>query len=179
MSYLNDAGLEPATRRDPFEAAAAMHLGLLLIMSSRLDLAVQLYLRGVRTAGSGAAGADEAARLQELVEYAQRLADPALGAEFVAWTARAQALLPLRRALRSGRWLPDPRRGTILLMAGLGERGQVPSSMPLASLEEALATMRDLLGNLHRLCARERGITLANAAAFLTTQPIGVVEEPE
>lgn len=163
---------------DPLESAAAMQVGLALFASSRLDLAVQLYLDGLGPAAPRAApgpGAD--ARLERLLAFADSLADKELRDDFLRWIVRAHQLAPLRQALRHGRWLPDPRRGVVLVMAPPGEATTGPRSYGLEQLEELLALMRALFIDLQRLCAAERGISMANAASFLTTQPIGVVEE--
>jgi len=180
MSYgSDDSTLEIISRRNPLEVAAALVLGRLLIGWSRLGLALQLYVSALPPGGARdgeAEGLDQ--RLERLLVHADAAADKALRADFLRWIVRARQFVPLATSLRQGRWLPDPRRNVVLLMGEPGGARPPKPSYTIGELEEALAAQTALLAELHRLCGAERGLSAANAAAFLSTQPIGVVEQP-
>ena len=108
-------------------------------------------------------------RLDHLLVLADTVDDKSLRADFLRWIAAARAVAEFTERLRRGRWLPDPRSNVVLL---LGER-----RFSIAQLEEALAAQRRVLADLKRLCAAERHLSPAGAAAFLATQPIDVVEQ--
>lgn len=172
MAYGEDfSPFEIAARRNPLETSTAWLLGQMVIAWSRVDLAVQLYVASL-PAGSGADESGAAtfdARLARLLDFAGTLGDDTLRSQFVEWIGQAREVAVFALSVRHGRWLPDPRRGVVLL---LGE-----AKYTTGELEKALASQQRLLLGLHRLCAAERDITLSKAAVFLATQPIDVVEE--
>ena len=73
--------------------------------------------------------------------------------------------------------MPDSRQGVVLHLAQPGEPKAGKSRYSLEELDEGLAALKELFTDLQRLCAVERRISPASAAAFLTTQPIAVVEQ--
>lgn len=177
MSYgTESSNLEINSRRAPHEMEAAQLLGLLLIGFSRLDLALQLYVAALpREVTKPSTG--PAARLPSLLAFADTLADKALRAEFVRWIVRVRQQEPLAQCLRYARWLPDPRRNTVLLLGQPGDPLPSNRSFTIGELERAVVEQKELLVELHRLCALERGLTASSASAFLSTQPIDVVEQ--
>jgi hypothetical protein len=164
---------------EPQPPPARSSLGEILIMSSRLDVAVQLYLDGIARIEGRAPACEASAeeRLTHLLAFADGLADKELRNDFMRWMIRLHALAPLLRAVRHGRWLPDPRWGNVLMLAPPGIKDLGPRRWELTELDEAASTLYLLYRDLVRLCATERGLTLTNAAAFLSTQPISVLEE--
>ncbi|MEJ6023603.1 hypothetical protein [Ramlibacter sp. PS4R-6] len=170
MSYGETSTLELSSLRAPLDVDAAVALGQLLIGRSRLDLAVQLYVAALPAPR-------DLPPLERLLVFADSLADKTLRADFVRWIVRTRHLEPFAQALRTARWLPDPRRNVVL---ALGQPGLPPPparSFTITELEAVATEQKELLGELHRLCAAERGVTPAAAASFLSTQPIDVVEQ--
>ncbi len=163
---------------EPQPPPARASLGEILIMSSRLDVAVQLYLDGIARIEGRTPVPDATAeeRLKRLLSFADGLPDKALRNDFMRWMIRLHALAPLLRAMRHGRWLPDLRWGNVLMLAPPGIKDLGPRKWELSQLDEAASALNLLYRELVRLCAAERGLTLTNAAAFLSTQPIWVLE---
>lgn len=153
-------------------------LGEILIGSSTIELAVQLYLEGIaRAEGRAPAGATAQERLGQLLTFADGLADKPLRDDFMRWLVRLHELAPVCSAVRHGHWLPDLRWGNVLMLAP-PERPELGSrKWEVEQLGEAAQALTLLHRELLRLCALERGLTLANAAQFLSTQPLQVMEE--
>jgi hypothetical protein len=155
----------------------AERLGAILIGSSSLEQAVQLYRDGIaRAEGRALAQATAEESLGQLLTFADGLADKALRDDFMNWMVRFHQLAPICRAVRHARWLPDLRWGNVLMLAPPGQ-DLGPRKWEVAQLGEAAVALILLYRELLRLCAAERGLTLTNAAAFLSTQPIRGVEE--
>ena|SRR5438105_2339394 len=177
MSYAGETStLEVTSLRAPLEIDTALLLGQLMIGRSRLDLAIQLYVAAL-PAQPGDAGKTFDARLGRLLALADSLADKALRTDFVRWIVRARHLGPLAESLRDARWLPDPRRNVVLVLRQPTPSAPANRSVTVADLQGAVDEQKDLLSELHRLCAVERGITGAGVASFLGTQPIDVLEQ--
>ena len=167
MSYQGQSGdLEIRVLSEPLVTSAALYLGLLMFGFSRLDLSLERYLD---MAAPPATPAGKGHTMRRLIAFVDRLDDPALRAGFRHWMARVHRLEGLRKAIASGHWLPDPRSDRLLHDAGTSSG---PVEYRLRDLEWALASVRELQSRLQMLCATERGLGLAAAEAFLTTQPI-------
>ena len=171
MSY----GQEPSNV--DLESAASLLLGRLMVGWSRLEMALQLYLAALPRERTGGAGADWPSRLERLLAFADTLPDKALRADFLKWIVRARELAPLGEALRTARWLPDPRREVVLVLRDAPAAPPGRPSYTLPELQQVLAAHKELLDALHRLCMAERGLSSANAASFLATQPLPVAGE--
>ena len=160
----------------PFNVAAL--LGEILIGSSSVELAVQLYLDGIaRAEGRAPAEATAEERLGQLLTFADGLVHKTLRDDFMRWMVRLHELAPTCRAVRYGHWLPDLRRGNVLMLAPPGTQDLGSRTWEVAQLGEAAQALILLYRELLRLCAVERGLTLTNAAKFLSTQPLQVMEE--
>jgi hypothetical protein len=112
-----------------------------------------------------------------LLAFADGLADKALRDDFLRWMVRLRELAPTCRAVRHGHWLPDLRRGNVLMLAPPGRQDLGSQKWEVAQLGEAAQALTLLHRELLRLCAVERGLTLTNAARFLSTQPLQAMEE--
>lgn len=168
----------PRDLEGPQPCNVAAVLGEILIGSSSIELAVQLYLDGIaRAEGRAPAEATAEERLDQLLAFADGLADKALRDDFMRWMVRLHELAPTCRAVRHGHWLPDLRRGTVLMLAPPGRQDLGPHKWEVAQLGEAAQALTLLHRELLRLCAVERGLTLTNAARFLSTQPLQAMEE--
>jgi hypothetical protein len=173
MSYGSDPTPDAVAHGDSFETAATLRLGRLMVGWSRLDLALQLY---VDSLPGGSVGADVHAQLAKLLGHCDTLADRQLRADFLKWIVGMRELEPMAQTLRNGRWLPDPRRNVVLVLARPGGPSVQRASLKLDELEAVLFRQRALLGEIHRLVMTERGLAPEGVATFLSTQPIDVVE---
>lgn len=168
----------PRDLEGPQPCNVAAVLGEILIGSSSVELAVQLYLDGIaRAEGRSPAEATAEERLGQLLTFADGLADKALRDDFLRWMVRLHELAPTCRAVRHGHWLPDLRQGNVLMLAPPGRQDLRPQKWEVAQLVEAAQALTFLHRDLLRLCAVERGLTPTNAASFLSTQPLHAVEE--
>src|SRR5687768_3228146 len=124
---------------EPQPPPAHSSLGEILIMSSCLEVAVQLYLDGIARIEGRAPTSDATAeeRLMHLLAFADGLADKALRNDFMRWMIRLHALAPTMRAVRHGRWLRDPRWGNVLMTAPPGVKDLGPRRWELSQLDEA------------------------------------------
>ncbi|MBX3585565.1 MAG: hypothetical protein KF796_02890 [Ramlibacter sp.] len=153
-------------------------LGEILIGASSVELAVQLYLDGIaRAEGRAPTQATAEERLAQLLALADGLTDKALRDDFMRWMVRLHELAPTCRAVRHGHWPPDLRWGNVLMLAPPGMQDMGSRKWEVAQLSEAAQALILLYRELLRLCAQERGLTLTNAAQFLSTQPLQVMEE--
>ena len=168
----------PRDLEGPQPCNVAELLGEILIGSSSVERSVQLYLDGIaRAEGRAPAKATAQERLGHLLTFADGLADKALRDDFLRWMVRLHELAPTCSAVRHGRWLPDLRWGNVLMLPPPGSQDLVSRKWEVEQLAWASRELVLLYRELLRLCAKERGITLHNAAKFLSTQPIEMAEE--
>lgn len=166
-----------ASSQVDFETAACQLVGRLLVGWSRLEVALQLYLAALAREGPGGNAADWHSRLERLLAFADTLPERQMRGDFLKWIVRARELAPLGQALRTARWLPDPRSDVVVVLRDRSAPAAVRSRYTLPELAQVLAAHKELLDALHRLCMAERGLSAANAASFLATQPLAVAEE--
>lgn len=168
----------PRDLEGPQPCNVAEVLGDILIGSSTIERAVQLYLDGVaRAEGREPARATAKERLGQLLSFADGLADKALRGDFMRWMVRLHEVDPICHAVRQGRWLPNLRWGDVLMLPAPGTQDLVSRKWEVEQLNHASRELLLLYRELWRLCARERGLTITNAARFLSTQPLDVMEE--
>jgi hypothetical protein len=144
-------------RREPFEKAAAMQLGLIVLAFSRLDLTLEKCLAAMGGEGDARvrarllASLPFATKLDHLCANVAGMPEGERKQAFQQWIAQCDTMPILWNERVRARWLPDVRSGRLVNLVAAPGGGQELAAYAAKDLDQIIQAMGELQAGLSRL----------------------------